>query len=72
MPNPETWAGLQEERLPPSRDVEALELRAAPDPAALRARGHAEEIASLFGLGSAQSADRRIREVVEKLRKEMP
>jgi DNA-directed RNA polymerase specialized sigma subunit len=31
-----------------------------------------EEIANLLGLGSVQSADRRIREAVEKLRKEMP
>ncbi len=73
MPNPETWAGLQEERASLLRAMSKL---SSCERLLIRLRyereATLEEIASLFGLGSAQSADRRIREVVEKLRKEMP
>ena len=73
MPNPETWASLQEERSALLRAMSKLSSR---ERLLIRLRyereATLEEIANLLGLGSAQSADRRIREAVEKLRKEMP
>jgi RNA polymerase sigma factor (sigma-70 family) len=73
MPNPETWAGMQEERSALLRAMSKLSSR---ERLLIRLRyereATLEEIANLLGLGNAQSADRRIREAVEKLRKEMP
>ena len=72
MRNPESWAGLQEER--------ALLLRAmshlpAPERLLIKLRFAREltlaEIAKLMGLDSPQAVDRRIRDVVDKLRGEM-
>jgi RNA polymerase sigma factor (sigma-70 family) len=72
MPNPESWAGLQEERAAllramsrlPSAERLLIKLRFA------RALTLAE-IARLMGFENPQAADRRIRDVVEKLRREM-
>ncbi len=73
MPNPETWAGLQEERAAllramsrlPAGERLLIKLRFARDLTLA-------EIAQLMGFESPQVADRRIRNVVEKLRQEMP
>jgi RNA polymerase sigma factor (sigma-70 family) len=72
MPNPESWAALQEERSAllhamsrlPSGERVLIKLRYARDLTLA-------EIAKLLGFASPQAADRRIREVVEKLRGEM-
>jgi RNA polymerase sigma factor (sigma-70 family) len=72
MPNPETWAGLQEERaallgamlrLPP-RERLLIKLRFARELTLA-------EIAKLMGFDNPQVADRRIRDVVEKLGADM-
>jgi RNA polymerase sigma factor (sigma-70 family) len=72
MPNPESWAGLQEERAALLRAMSKLP---AGDRLLVKLRFTREltlaEIARLTGLDNAQAADRRIREVVEKLRAEM-
>ncbi len=70
LPNPETWTGLQEERAKLFRAMTRLsprqrlliQLRFGRDLTL-------DEIARLLNLGSAQSADRHIRDAVEKLRR---
>jgi RNA polymerase sigma factor (sigma-70 family) len=73
MPNPESWAGLQEERAALLRAMSRLP---APERLLIKLRFARDltlaEIAKLMGFDSPQAADRRIRDVVEKLRGEMP
>jgi RNA polymerase sigma factor (sigma-70 family) len=72
MPNPESWTGLQEERAAllramsrlPSGERLLIKLRFARDLTLA-------EIAKLMGFENPQAADRRLREVVEKLREAM-
>ena len=72
MPNPETWVGLQEERAVLLRAMSRLsagerlliKLRFARDLSLA-------EIAKLMGFDNPQAADRRIRDIVDKLRGEM-
>jgi RNA polymerase sigma factor (sigma-70 family) len=72
MPNPESWTGLQEERAVlmramshlPAGERLLIKLRFARDLTLA-------EIAKLMGFENPQAADRRIRDVVEKLRQEM-
>jgi RNA polymerase sigma factor (sigma-70 family) len=70
--NPESWAGLQEARGALARGMARLSAR---ERLLIRLRFERdltlEEIANLLGLGNPQSADRRIKEAVEKLRDEM-
>jgi RNA polymerase sigma factor (sigma-70 family) len=72
MPNPETWAGLQEER---ATLLRALSRLPAGERLLVKLRFAREltlaEIAKLMGFENPQAADRRIRDVVEKLRAEM-
>jgi RNA polymerase sigma factor (sigma-70 family) len=72
MPNPETWAGLQEERAALLRAMSRLPAR---ERLLIRLRFDREltlaEVARLLGFDNPQGADRRIREVIEKLRQEM-
>jgi len=72
MPNPETWAALQEER---AALLTAMSSLSARDRLLVRLRFEREltleEIARLTHLDNAQSADRRIQEAVEKLRAAM-
>jgi len=72
MPNPETWAGLQEER---AALFAAMSRLSARERLLVRLRFEREltldEIARLMQLDNAQSADRRIQEAVEKLRAAM-
>ena len=72
MPNPESWAALHEERAALARGLSRLSTR---DRLLIRLRFERdltlEEIARLLQLDNAQSADRRIREVVARLRQEM-
>jgi len=72
MPNPETWAGLQEERAALLRAMLRL---AAGERLLIKLRFARDltlaEIAKLMGFENPQVADRRIRDVVEKLRQEM-
>lgn len=69
MPSPETWAELQEKR---AGLREALSTLSAQERMLVRLRFEHEltldEIARLLHLGSAQGADRRIQDAVEKLR----
>ena len=73
MPNPESWTGLQEER---AALVRAMSHLPAPERLLIKFRFAREltlaEIAKLMGFDSPQAVDRRIRDVVEKLRAEMP
>jgi RNA polymerase sigma factor (sigma-70 family) len=70
--NPESWAGLQEARGVLARGLARLSPR---ERLLIRLRFERdltlEEIANLLGLGNPQSADRRIKEAVEKLRNKM-
>jgi RNA polymerase sigma factor (sigma-70 family) len=72
MPNPESWAGLQEERAALMRAMSHLP---APERLLIKLRFARDltlaEIAKLMGFENPQAADRRIRDVVEKLRAEM-
>jgi RNA polymerase sigma factor (sigma-70 family) len=72
MPNPETWAGLQEERAALLRAMSHLPV---PERLLVKLRFARDltlaEIAKLMGFENPQAADRRIRDVVEKLRQEM-
>jgi RNA polymerase sigma factor (sigma-70 family) len=72
MPNPETWAGFQEERV---ALVRAMSHLPPGERLLIRLRFAREltlaEIARLMGFENPQAADRRIRDVVEKLRREM-
>jgi RNA polymerase sigma factor (sigma-70 family) len=72
MPNPESWAGLQEERAALLRAMSHLP---APERLLIKLRFARDltlaEIAKLMGFENPQAADRRIRDVVEKLRGEM-
>jgi RNA polymerase sigma factor (sigma-70 family) len=72
MPNPESWAGLQEERAALLRAMSHLP---APERLLIKLRFAREltlaEIAKLMVFENPQAADRRIRDVVEKLRGEM-
>ena len=71
-PNPESWAALQEERAALVRGMARLSTR---ERLLIRLRFERdltlEEIANLLRLDNAQSADRRIREALEKLRNGM-
>ncbi len=73
MPNPESWASLQEERV---ALLGAMSRLTAGDRLLIKLRFARDltlaEIAQLMGFESPQVADRRIRHVVEKLRQEMP
>lgn len=70
--NPESWAALQEARTALVRGMGRLSAR---ERLLIRLRFEQdltlEEIAKLMRLDNPQSADRRIREAVEKLRREM-
>jgi RNA polymerase sigma-B factor len=72
LPDPESWAGLQEARTALARGLARLSPR---ERLLIRLRFEQdltlEEIARLLGLDNAQGADRRIREAVDKLRREM-
>ena len=72
LPNPETWAELREERAALARAIAGLTPR---ERLLARLRFEREltleEIARLLKLDSAQSADRRVRAAVEKLRAAM-
>ncbi len=72
MPNPESWAGLQEER---AALVHAMSRLPSADRLLIKLRFAREltlaEIAKLMGFENPQAADRRIRDVVDRLRREM-
>ena len=71
-PSPETWAGLQEERAALMRAMSRLSPQ---ERLLIRFRFEREltlaEIARLLGFDSPQSADRRIRDVLDTLRRAM-
>ncbi|MBS1214601.1 MAG: hypothetical protein H6R26_3218, partial [Proteobacteria bacterium] len=71
-PNPESWVALQEQHAALARGLSRLSTR---DRLLIRLRFERdltlEEIARLLQLDNAQSADRRIREVVARLRQGM-
>ena len=71
-PNPESWAALQEARSALARAMTRLSSR---ERLLIRLRFERdltlEEIARVIGLDNAQSADRRVRDAVEKLRRVM-
>ena len=71
-PDPESWAALQEQRAALARALAHLSVR---ERLLIRLRFEQDltldEIARLLDLDNAQSADRRIKEAVAKLRKEM-
>ena len=70
--NPESWAALQEKRAALVRGMASLSAR---ERLLIRLRFERdltlEEIANLLELDNPQSADRRIKEAIEKLRREM-
>jgi RNA polymerase sigma factor (sigma-70 family) len=72
MPNPETWTGFQEERVALLRAMSHLP---AGERLLIKLRFAREltlaEIAKLMGFENPQAADRRIRDVVGRLRGEM-
>lgn len=72
MPNPEMWAGRQEER---AALLAAMTRLSARERLLVRLRFEREltldEIARLLHLDNAQRVDRRIQEAVEKLRAAM-
>ncbi len=72
MPSPETWAGLQEERAALLRAMSRLPPQ---DRLLIRLRFERDltlaEIARLLGFDSPQAADRRIRDVLDRLRAAM-
>ena len=71
-PNPESWVALQEQHAALARGLSRLSTR---DQLLIRLRFERdltlEEIARLLQMDNAQSADRRIREAIAGLRKEM-
>ncbi len=72
MPNPETWAGVQEER---AALRHAMSKRSPRERLLIRLRFERDmtlnEIARVLNLDSPQGVDRRIREVLEMLQRDM-
>jgi DNA-directed RNA polymerase specialized sigma subunit len=71
-PNPESWAALEEQRAAQARGLSRLSTR---DRLLIRLRFERdltlEEIARVLQMDNAQTVDRRIREAVAMLRREM-